>query len=177
MNKIKNKAKRGDKHLASLMKKRAELYKKYTDTVPTKLYHDMLKSYNKIYEDDPMTAYEQFLLATHVTDPMDPELTGRIKREYSKLVAKPEYMDDYMELVPGDGYVEAEQSNEYFNDKFDESYGKKWVPKRTLYDNSKQYQRIMKSDTLKALYEESVKTMEESNKSYNTPARDSYLLP
>lgn len=177
MNKIKNKAKRGDKHLASLMKKRAELYKKYTDTVPTKLYHDMLKSYNKIYEDDPMQAYEQFLLATHVTDPMDPELTGRIKREYSKLVAKPEYMDDYMELVPGDGYVEAEQSNEYFNDKFDESYGKKWVPKRTLYDNSKQYQRIMKSDTLKALYEESVKTMEESNKSYNTPARDSYLLP
>nr|UWD62816.1 MAG: hypothetical protein [Bacteriophage sp.] len=49
-----------------------------------------------------------------------------------------------MELVPGNGYMESDKNNSFLNEKFNDlkKYDKKWVPKRELYDNSKNYNKI-----------------------------------
>nr|DAN22262.1 MAG TPA_asm: hypothetical protein [Bacteriophage sp.] len=70
-----------------------------------------------------------------------------------------------MELIPGNGYAESDKNNDFLNDKFDslKHYNKKWVPKRSLYDNSTAYKKVQDSQTLKKLYDGVLTTLEEAN--------------
>jgi hypothetical protein len=59
-----------------------------------------------------------------------------------------------MDLEPNDSWLDKEDTNN-INKNFDESYDVPWVPKRSIYDNSEQYNKIFGvngSDTLAALY-------------------------
>lgn len=179
---LKNKAKRQNKHLRELLKKRGELYKKYTKTVPTEVYKRMQR-YAIQHLDEQ--SYDDFINDTHteVIDWMTDQPTGemRLKREYSKLVAREEYEDEFMELLPGDGYMESNKNNEFINQNFEQlkKYDRKWVPKKSIkrYDNTEAFKKIQNSKTLSALYEEVLNTMKESNTFYGREFYDNYLLP
>lgn len=92
---------------------------------------------------------------------------GRYDREgniipasfWKKLVPKDK--SKYVEVIPSDAFTEVDKSSEFYNSNFDESYGVARVPKRSLYDNSKNFNKI-KGNT-KVLYDALLSTMEEAN--------------
>lgn len=92
---------------------------------------------------------------------------GRYDREgniipasfWKKLVPKDK--SKYVEVIPSDAFTEVDKSSEFYNNNFDESYGVARVPKRSLYDNSKNFNKI-KGNT-KVLYDALLSTMEEAN--------------
>lgn len=184
LSRIRKKAIDQNPELKELVKKRAELYEKYVDSVPSLVWQQMRDSALQMAaESNDFDLYDYFLDATYVLT-MDYEgqimRTNRLKKQFSKLVAKPEYEDEYMELQPGNGYIEADENNDFVNPEFQnlKKYNKKWVPKRSLYDNSAQYNKIMKSKGLSALYKGVLDTMEQSNSKYtNREHVDNYLLP
>ena len=45
--------------------------------------------------------------------------------------------EKYMEIKPGQAWVDKSQNNDFVNKNFDESQGTTFVPKAELYDNSK----------------------------------------
>lgn len=86
--------------------------------------------------------------------------------------------DKYMDYEPGDAWTEKVDNEDLLNKNFDENEGTSFVPKKSLYDNSKAFSKIENSPTLKALYDETVKTMEEANDMQsNRLYTDKYLLP
>ena len=182
LGKIKRKAVAQDKRLRQIQKRRRELYRMYTKSVPTEVYNKMREWATSNLDLD---AYDDFINSTHdeIIDWISGQPTGeiRLKREYSKLVARDEYKDEYMELLPGDGYMESNKNNEYVNKNFEalKKYDRKWVPKKSIkrYDNTKAFMKVLSSRTLMALYDEIVNTMSESNKFYKREFYDNYLLP
>lgn len=179
---IRNKARRNNLHIRQLLKLRQELYKKYTKSVSTQVYQQMLK-----YANSHLSIEERdlFFDETHVAE-ID-WLTGmetgsfRLKKQYSKLVAREEYEDQFMELIPGDGYMESNNNNEFTNKNFEalKKYNKRWVPKKSIkkYDNTAAYNKIVNSNSLTALYNSIIDTMKKSNQYYKKTDVDNYLLP
>lgn len=87
-------------------------------------------------------------------------------------------IDTYMEYQPGDAWTEKVDDESLLNPNFDESENTAFVPKKSKYDNSKQFSKIEKSPTLKALYNGILSTMDESNKMQsNRQYADNFLLP
>jgi len=103
-------------------------------------------------------------------------------RPYSWLTVIEARDPQYMEYEPNDAWIDKADSD-LSNPNFDESYGTQWVPKRSIYDNSKQYEKIFGkngrggSETLRALYEGVQQTISESNQLYNRQYADNFLLP
>lgn len=84
----------------------------------------------------------------------------------------------YMEFKPNEGWINRGQETYLLNDKFDESYGSYMIPKKKLYDNSKAYNKVMKSKSLKALYDYSHESIVKANDMHtNRLYTDDYLLP
>lgn len=83
----------------------------------------------------------------------------------------------YVETVPTGRYSELEPLPQFVNKNFDIN-GPAIQPKKSLYDNSKQYNKIMNSKELKDLYYAVLSTMEEANKliSYFT-STNNYKMP
>ena len=98
-----------------------------------------------------------------LVEDVEGEISWQAKPWFRKVVAKQAYYDRFMEVLPGDGYLNSDENNDLLDKDFDESYGQAFVPKKELYDNSKQYNKIMKSKTLKALYDKTYQTIKESN--------------
>ena len=87
-------------------------------------------------------------------------------------------IDKYMEYQPGDAWTEKVDNEDLLNPNFDDSQNTAFVPKKSLYDNSKKFAKIENSPTLKALYDEVVNTMHESNSMQsNRLYADDFLLP
>lgn len=173
-----------NKKLKSLVDKRRALYEKYVDSVETETYKEMrIAAENMANETGDFGSFEDFIDMTHyqsVDEFGTPYGKAILKKQFSRLVAKPEYEDEYMELVPGNGYMESDKNNSFLNEKFNDlkKYNKKWVPKRELYDNSKNYNKIQNSKTLKALYDGVLSAMDEANACFtNRTNFDRYLLP
>jgi len=102
---------------------------------------------NMANETGDFGSFEDFIDMTHyqsVDEFGTPYGKAILKKQFSRLVAKQEYEDEYMELVPGNGYMESDKNNSFLNEKFNDlkKYNKKWVPKRELYDNSEKYNKI-----------------------------------
>ena len=92
--------------------------------------------------------------------------------------------DKYTELVPGDGWISTEDRTDMLNPEFEKlskeegNEGVSMIPKRSLYNNSAAYNKVKNSKTLKALYDEVLLTMKESNAEfYNNDNANPYKLP
>lgn len=86
--------------------------------------------------------------------------------------------EKYMEIKPGQAWVDKSQNNDFVNKNFDESQGTTFVPKAELYDNSKQYNKVMGSKSLRKLRDTAVNVMTKSNEFHtNRSFVDNYLLP
>lgn len=87
---------------------------------------------------------------------------------------------DWMEVVPGKGWVETTDiSNNMTNAEYDESYHAAEVPKRSLYDNSKAYSKVSKEGTaINKMYNLVVQVMRDANKMQtNRQYTNEYQLP
>lgn len=176
--KIARQAKLRDPSIRKLALLKGKLFKKYAKSETTALYKKYLSIARKKAEETNNPDYlDSFLLATgRYYDGLD-DTSYRPYRWYTKIVAKPEYADRYMDIVPGDGWMDRDD-NKFINHNFDESQNSAMVPKKSLYDNSKAYNKIMKSSTLKALYDAVYETIDQSNQLQTVRNYyDSYLLP
>ena len=176
--KIARQAKLRDPSIRKLAALKGKLFKKYAKSETTALYKKYLRiASKKAAETNNPDYLDSFLLATgRYYDAID-DTSYRPYRWYTKIVAKPEYADRYMDTVPGDGWMDRDD-NKFINDDFDESQNSAMVPKKSLYDNSKAYNKIMKSSTLKALYDAVYETIDQSNQLQTVRNYyDSYLLP
>ena len=108
-------------------------------------------------------------------------------RPYSWLQRMEAVDEKFMDIEPNDAWIDKEDQS-LLNDKFDESYGVTWVPKRSLYDNEEAYSKIFGkkqadgtrkggSETLKALYEGIQSTITECNSMQGREFADNYMLP
>ncbi len=176
--KIARQAKLRDPSIRKLAALKGKLFKKYAKSETTALYKKYLSIARKKAEETNNPDYlDSFLLATgRYYDSID-DTSYRPYRWYTKIVAKPEYADRYMDIVPGDGWMDRDD-NKFINDDFDESQNSAMVPKKSLYDNSEAYNKVMKSSTLKALYDAVYETIDQSNQLQTVRNYyDSYLLP
>lgn len=108
-------------------------------------------------------------------------------KPYSWLTRIEAVDEKFMTTEPNDAWIEREETD-LINPNFDESYGVTWVPKRELYDNSAQYEKIFGkkmpdgtrsggSETLAALYKGIQDTIKESNELYERTYADNFMLP
>ena len=61
---------------------------------------------------------------------------------FTKLVARPEYEEEFMEEIPGDNWIERDDGGNLREENFDENEGMSMIPKGSRYDNSKIYNKI-----------------------------------
>ena len=80
---------------------------------------------------------------------------------WKKLVPKDELRYKYIETVPNSSWIEIDKTSPFYNNNFNEKSEEFRQPKRSLYDNTANYNKI-KGD-LKNLYDELVNVMSESN--------------
>lgn len=83
---------------------------------------------------------------------------------WKKLVPRKELRDKYIEKVPNYSWSEVDKNSVFYNKDFDESYGVARVPKKSLYDNSKNFNKI--KGNLKVLYDALTSTIYEANTRY-----------
>ena len=79
---------------------------------------------------------------------------------YTFVRPKPEFMKKYAKIEPGRFFKELDLESEYVNSNFDKD-GDYIQPKRSKYDNSKAYNKIIGS--AKVLYDALIEAMSESN--------------
>lgn len=176
--KIRKQAVREDKDLKKLSKNRAKIFRKYAQSSLTDVYKEMHRLAVLRDKDEP-GYLDTFQRNTgRLVEDVDGEISWQAKPWFRKVVAKQAYYDRFMEVLPGDGYLNSDENNDLLDKDFDESYGQAFVPKKELYDNFKQYNKIIKSKTLKALYDKTYQTIKESNElQVNRNYVDNYLLP
>jgi hypothetical protein len=85
---------------------------------------------------------------------------------WMKSVAKDK--SKYMEFTPGNGWIVKEDDSAFINKEYVEESKKEgnnnsFIPKRSLYDNSKAFNKIKNSETLSKLYDITLQYMKESN--------------
>lgn len=93
---------------------------------------------------------------------------------WKKLVPRKEFRDKYIEKVPNYSWSEVDKNSAFYNKNFDESYGVARVPKKSLYDNSKNFNKI--KGNLKVLYDGLISTMFEANTRYLPFAKNSNMF-
>ena len=179
MDAIKKKAKAQNKELAKHTKQFRKLFNKYAKSEPSQLYKQLER------EAIRGGYLEQFRKATgrYVFDEFSGDFDFVPNKWFTKIMPQKEYMDDFFEYVPGKGWTEPDENNEFLNTKFDESEGMTMVPLKSLYDNSAKYNKIFDENgkpkgALGQLYKEVFNTLQEVNEIYhNKTFHDNYLLP
>ena len=171
------KRRKGGEDTKAKAKKYGELFKKYTESIPTNKWLELYRqaAAQDLYIPGALDAFEAS------TGDYDIDNMGMVNytryKWFSKMVARPEYEDQFMELSPGDGWMDN-TDDDMLDKDFDESQGQTQVPNAKYYDNSKQYNKIANSKTLKALYDGIYNTIKESNEMQSTRQYyDNYLLP
>lgn len=169
---------------------RSKLFNKYTTTEFTEYYKKARAQAAEMELESPGT-YDDFIMSTSTYrfDYLTGEEVPETIRWFTKLVAKPEYADQFMETIPGDGWIEHSE-NELANDKYDHNNKSFLQPKRyeedengrpiknkPLYDNTKAFNKIQKSKNLKRLYDLVLETNRDINRLYGRENFDEYLLP
>lgn len=187
---LKNIAKRQNKELRKQSQLRGKLFSKYTKTEFTEYYKQARKKAAQMDMEYPGT-YDNFLNSTSST--RFDEYTGQEiqtpLRWFTKIVARPEYEDEFMEFIPGDGWIEHSE-NELANPNYDKENTSFLQPKRyetdengrpmknkPMYDNTKAFNKVKNSKNLKALYDLVLQTNREINQLYDRQSFDEYLLP
>lgn len=97
------------------------------------------------------------------------------KSYYTKIVPK---NSDYISIQPTNEFIELDEESPYYNKNYDRTSNEYYQPKRSLYDNSKAYRKVMEDSNLKALRQELINTMKESYaKLDNLHNTNEYKLP
>lgn len=162
--------------------KRKELIEQYYEYVDTEYYKDIKEHLRQMFT-DPDTGDLQFeeyysALIDHLRPTKGAETVEEMK-PYSWLQRiEAVNKSKYMEFKPNEGWINRGQETYLINDRFDDSYDSYMIPKKNLYDNSNAYSKIMKSKTLKALYDQIHENIVKSNDMHtNRLYTDDYLLP
>ena len=157
----------------------AKIFDKYATRESTDTYKRQLKLVQKkAAETNNEHLIDAFRAATGSYKMLDSEIViYRLHKWYNKIAVKDEYKDQFVDITPGDGWLDKDDSK-FINKDFDESEGMSMVPKKSLYDNSKAYAKVMNSKTLKALYDAVYQTIDEANQLQTVRNYyDSYMLP
>lgn len=157
----------------------AKIFDKYATRESTDTYKRQLKLVQrKAAETNNEYLIDAFRAATGSYKMLDSEIViYRLHKWYNKISVKDEYKDRFVDITPGDGWLDKDDSK-FINKDFDESEGMSMVPKKSLYDNSKAYAKVMNSKTLKALYDAVYQTIDEANQLQTVRNYyDSYMLP
>lgn len=109
----------------------------------------------------------------------------RFHKWFTKMVVKPKYREQFMELNPSDSWLDFSSENQNIDTEFDENEKQAWVPKlknkdgSILYDNSKQFDKVNKEGTALNNYYNAIKeTISESNSLQTSRGyTDDYMLP
>lgn len=184
-----------------IRKKLSELGKEYYDIKWTQQFADMLAEARRLdmqeqskngilsMQDDENTNVKKFLVTHGFLKLYDDGMGGILEKFtpyqfYTKIV--PKDYDKYVEVAPGDNYIEQDPESSFLDKEFDPKENETYVPKANgiyngvefSYDNSKAYESIQNSQTLKNLYDEIINTIHETNKIYsNIPFKNDYQLP
>lgn len=172
--KIKKAAIKNNPQLAKQSKKWGIVYKR--------VFNNYLQSIYTSYYARKMSSILDAVDATSIGDEYS---TMKKPRWATRLIVRNKtdesgesFINKFTELIPGDGWINSDENNSLLNPIFDAPMNVPYIPKKSLYDNSAAYNRIMSSPTLKALYEESLGAMQKANaKLYNRLYQDDYMLP
>lgn len=128
--KIRKQAVREDKDLKKLAKNRAKIFRKYAKSSLTDVYKEMHRL--AVLRDKEEPGYlDTFQRNTgRLVEDVEGEISWQAKPWFRKVVAKQAYYDRFMEVLPGDGYLNSDENNDLLDKDFDESYGQAFVPKR-----------------------------------------------
>lgn len=172
MGKIRKLASRSDSVKVSKIQYRRAL-EKYTVTQETALYKKMreeARAAGFLGEFLKRTGYDVVMDDSGIT-------THKPYKWYTKIMPKPEYMDEFFEVKPGKGWIDYETSGDLINGNFDEKENMDKVPKKALYDNSAAY-KIATQGKLGEVYDQILTMMKQANSKYsNRKFNDDYLLP
>lgn len=184
-----------------IRKKLSELGKEYYDIKWTQQFADMLAEARRLdmqeqskngilsMQDDENTNVKKFLVTHGFLKLYDDGMGGILEKFtpyqfYTKIV--PKDYDKYVEVAPGDNYIEQDPESSFLDKEFDPKENETYIPKANgvyngvefSYDNSKAYESIQNSQTLKNLYDEVINTIHETNEIYsNIPFKNDYQLP
>lgn len=184
-----------------IRKKLSELGKEYYDIKWTQQFADMLAEARRLdmqeqskngilsMQEDENTNVKKFLVTHGFLKLYDDGIGGILEKFtpyqfYTKIV--PKDYDKYVEVAPGDNYIEQDPESSFLDKEFDPKENETYIPKANgvyngvefSYDNSKAYQSIQNSQTLKNLYDEVINTIHETNEIYsNIPFKNDYQLP
>lgn len=184
-----------------IRKKLSELGKEYYDIKWTQQFADMLAEARRLdiqeqskngilsMQEDENTNVKKFLVTHGFLKLYDDGMGGILEKFtpyqfYTKIV--PKDYDKYVEVAPGDNYIEQDPESSFLDKEFDPKENETYIPKangvyngvKFSYDNSKAYESIQNSQTLKNLYDEVINTIHETNEIYsNIPFKNDYQLP
>ena len=179
-NQIKRSAKKTNPLIESMSKQYGQVFKKYLKFTDTQ---EFIRQKSAIFRSvgDPLLA--QLMLGKFGTQYVNMEtgIPGPLRpyKWFQKLEAVDK--ERFMKRMPSRAWIDKSQKSNYANPNWDkkaESYGTTYVPKRSLYDNSEQYNKIKDDENLKALYYAILSYMKKSNKMQtNRQYTDDYQLP
>lgn len=183
----------------TIRKKLSEIGKQYYDIKWTQQFADMLQqarrldaqnaAENGLSFDDESSNVSKFLVTHGFLSLRNDGFGGVIEKFtpyqfYTKIV--PKDYDKYMEIAPGDNYIEQDPESSFLDKDFDPSENETYIPlkegmyngKKFSYDNRKAYDEVQNSKTLFALYNKVKQTIHETNEIYsNIPFKNDYQLP
>lgn len=191
-NKLRAAAKAEDVNLRAASKAYTNLFKKYIKTVDNDYMKVIKRSmYKEFTDEDGSFNEDAFYTAMLEYGYFGGDSGGlMLSLEDSFMLSQwnrhieAKDFEKYMDLEPGDGWIDREQESKFLNkynpetkEGFDESFGSTMVPKESLYKN-KQWDKIQNSTTLTNLHNLVIKTITDSNAlQTNRQYYDNYLLP
>lgn len=89
----------------------------------------------------------------------------------------PKNIKKYVEVVPSNEFSEVDLESPFVNKNFDDSYGEKYVPKRSKYDNSKEYNKTMLRKKNRDLYKATTDIIQETIDNIQMHHMSRYKLP
>lgn len=191
-NKIRAAARAGDVNIRAASKAYANLFKKYIKTVDNDYVKVIKRSmYKEFTNEDGSFDEDGFYVAMLEYGYFGGDGGGLalsledsfVLSQWNRHIEAKDF-EKYMDLEPGDGWIDREQESKFLNkynpetrEGFDESFGSTMVPKESLYKN-KQWDKIQKSTTLTNLHDLVIRTISESNAlQTNRQYYDNHLLP
>ena len=176
MRSIRREAKKKDALTKQLARQKGKLFKKYLKSTLTDSAKLQLRVARQMdYENPGILGSVMKQMGTYTGDDTDP---WHAYSWFTKLVARPEYEEEFMEEIPGDNWIERDDGGNLREENFDENEGMSMIPKGSRYDNSKIYNKIQSHKNLKKLYDTVKDTIKEANELQSVRNyHDDYLLP
>lgn len=182
--KIRNQAYKQNIGLRKLAKLRGMRFSSYIMKEKTQSFYELQRYASEMSIEDP-DMYDVIMSEAYSNFSGDicEDQQGELLRWFTKIVAKPQYQSEFGDFIPGDGWVLPDEQSELFNKNYDINNSEKLQPKRfdengkKLYDNTQNFNKVMKSKSLKNLYDVSVNTIHEINQLYGREHANDYLLP